>query len=167
MAKKRRTVQAETIQATEDSTIGPVETAKDTREAEATQQGQPQAQMKEPAPQSQPQAVEVQEEPKDRSGDVSVIGGTTVKMIDDGNRGGLGIKFQYEDPEERPSDAVKAIVKEHHGRERGLKFIREMLQWRKPVRYDAPGESRDDVSDRYQRIVEQIKEEKKEQGRGQ
>jgi hypothetical protein len=60
-----------------------------------------------------------------------------VELIDDGNAGGLGIKLTYDDPNERPSEAVKQILKEGDDQRPGYSYHRELKQWRKRIGRDA------------------------------
>jgi hypothetical protein len=45
-----------------------------------------------------------------------------VQLIDDGNADGLGIKLSYDDPNARPSDAVKQILKEGDEKRPGFTY---------------------------------------------
>src|SRR5947209_9388160 len=60
-----------------------------------------------------------------------------VELIDDLNAGGVGIKLTYDDPAERPSEAVKEILKAPEGNYPGLSFAGAVKQWRKKIGSDA------------------------------
>lgn len=106
--------------------------------------------------------------PKLQTRRIDVVGNATVRLIDDGNSLGIGIKLDYANPEERPSEAVKAILKEGRDNERGLGWNSVKKQWRKPVGPD-PVHARLDVESRHADVVRQMREERGQdegQGRG-
>jgi hypothetical protein len=97
---------------------------------------------------------------EDRSIDLSVIKDAKVKLIDNGNRGGLGIKLEFKDDKERPSEAVKQILKGDQEGGPGLRWHREMAQWRQRVDLNDPISSRENVQRRFAEVVKQMKQEK-------
>lgn len=60
-----------------------------------------------------------------------------VQLIDDGNAGGVGIKLTYDDPAERPSEAVKQILKEGDEKRPGFTYRGDLKEWRKRIGADA------------------------------
>lgn len=60
-----------------------------------------------------------------------------VELIDDGNAGGVGIKLSYDDPADRPSDAVKQILKEGDDKRPGFTYQGGRKLWHKRIGADA------------------------------
>lgn len=108
---------------------------------------------------------------------VAQAGDAVLRLIDDGNRRGLGIQMDFADPKERPSEEVKHILKaKRYGgeivadTEPGEKGHRwdgqQSRQWRKPVSFHDPIESRLNTEAAFAEAVEQMRKEKSGQGRG-
>jgi len=72
-------------------------------------------------PAGQPPTVQ-RTERKPRSVMGRYFPGKKVELIDDGNTGGVGIKLSYDDPSERPSDAVKQILKDGDDKRPGFTY---------------------------------------------
>ena len=102
--------------------------------------------------------------PKLNSRITEIAGDATVRLIDDGNFGGLGIKIDFKDPADKPSPAVIKTLREEHDGKRGLSWNSVLGQSRKPVRF--PIYDRVDAERRHAEVVRIMKEEKGEsQGR--
>lgn len=84
--------------------------------------------------------------------------GKRLQVVDDGNRGGLGIKFDGLAEDEIPSAAVREILKAGESRDRRtakLNYRSDMdKQWRGGVDYQEPGATRDTVQRKVEAIVE-------------
>jgi hypothetical protein len=89
--------------------------------------------------------------------------GKKVELIDDGNPGGVGIKLTYDDPAERPSDAVKQILKEGDEKRPGFMYRGDLKQWRKRIGAEADPRTavaiRLDAERRFEAIGEQMSHE--------
>src|SRR5438128_677924 len=96
-----------------------------------------------------------------------------VELIDDGNASGIGIKLSYDDPAERPSDAVKQILKGGDEKRPGFMYRGDLKQWRKRVGSDTDPRTavaiRLDAERRVEAVGDQMSHEerlKAERGRG-
>ena len=91
--------------------------------------------------------------------------GKKVELIEDGNAGGVGIKLTYDDPAERPSDAVKQILKEGDEQRPGFAYRGDLKQWRKRVGSDADPKRavaiRMDAERRFEAVGEQMSHEER------
>ena len=96
-----------------------------------------------------------------------VVPGGAVKVVDDGNRRGLGIKFEL--PEgEKPSPYVLEPIKEARQSGKGMQWRPDAgKQWRKGVSYDDPAADRDDVRSRAADAAGRLREERSQQAEGQ
>jgi hypothetical protein len=101
--------------------------------------------------------------------------GKKVELIDDGNAGGVGIKLTYDDPTERPSDAVKQILKKGDEQRPGFAYRGDLQQWRKRIGSNADPRTavaiRMDAERRFEAVGEQMSHEERlkaerEQGQG-
>jgi hypothetical protein len=91
--------------------------------------------------------------------------GKKIELIDDGNAGGLGIKFTYDDPAERPSDEVKQILKDGDEQRPGFSYQGSLKQWRKRIGADAGPQTavaiRLDAERRFAAVAEQMSHEER------
>ena len=95
-----------------------------------------------------------------------VVPGGSVKVVDDGNRRGLGVKFEL--PEgEKPSPYVLEPIKEMRESGKGMQWRPDMdKQWRKGVSYADPVADRDDVRSRAADAASRIREERSQREAG-
>ena len=95
-----------------------------------------------------------------------VVPGGSVKVVDDGNRRGLGVKFELSEGE-KPSPYVLEPIKEMRESGKGMQWRPDMdKQWRKGVSYADPVADREDVRSRAADAASRIREERSQREAG-
>lgn len=88
-----------------------------------------------------------------RTIETAVLPGVNAHLIDDFHA--VGVKFDFQNQEDRPSKEVTAVLKDH-----GFSWNLERQQWRKRLSRETPGPERADAQEGFAEAVTRLRKER-------